>query len=126
MFNLNKALNDCYYSDLYKSVYGSRPLNVFFASQAELDSEVEFLSSCLSKKLDEEKIAQSKNIEDFNIILREIQNLVKGSTEKDAFRLFLQANNLEEDYKFYGLSFIECEFNLPYGSLYEKFKRNVA
>lgn len=126
MFDLNAALNDCLYSDLYKDVYGVRPRNVFFASQAELDADVAFLHRRLDEQINEEKIAQKAAAVDFEARLSEIQRLVVGTSREDAFRIFLQANELEEDYNWYGTEIVEWKFNLPYGSLREEFQRKAA
>ena len=126
MFDLNAALNDCLYSDLYKDVYGSRPRNVFFASQAELDADVDFLCKQLDSQLDEEKIIQAANAVKFETRLAEIQALVQDSTRENAFRLLLQAEELDRDFDWYDVGVIEHHFNLRYGSLKQEFGRKAA
>lgn len=126
MFDLNAALNDCLYSDLYKDVYGSRPRNVFFASQAELDADVEFLCRQLDKKLLEQQTDEAAAEMAFESRLKETQALVVNSTEQDAFRVLLQSEDIDQDFDWYGTDFIEYHFGLKYGYLRDRFSNRKA
>lgn len=121
MFDLNKALNDCYYSDLYKDATGCRPRNVFFASQEELDKDVEYLQGLLERNLDEQKNNEAHAEMDFEVLLKETQALVVGSTEQDAFRVLLQSEDMEKSFEFYGTEIVEHHFGLAYGYLRDRF-----
>lgn len=126
MFDLNAALNECLYSDLYKDVYGSRPRNVFFASQAELDADVDFLCKKLDAQIEEQNLAQANNMVAFEARLAGIQSIVANTSREDAFRILLQSEGLDSDFDWYGTEVVEHNFNLPYGSLREEFKRQAA
>lgn len=120
MFDYIKAMNDVCYSDLYKEVYNVRPRDVTFSSKEEFDEDVAYLHRRLKEQIEEQKITHMKNTDDFQRQLDEIKSLVSNSNDFDAFRLLLQSEKLEEDFKHYGTEVVEWKFNLPYGSL-EKF-----
>lgn len=126
MFDCNKAMNDCLYSDLHKDVYGFRPHSKTFASQAELDEDVEYLCRRLDEKIEEDRAEEADAMIRFDARLAEIQKLVVNADEQTAFRLLLQAEDLERDFDWYGAELAEHHFGLRYGSLRERFPNRKA
>lgn len=103
------------YSDLYKDVYGSRPRYAQFVSMEEFDADYERLVKRLGEQMDEEKKQQEKNRISFEIHINEIMFVTNNMNREDALRILAQAEDMEEDIKFYGWERMEYEFDLGYG-----------
>lgn len=106
------------YSDLYKDVYGYRPRGHEFHDVADFDREYKCLVKQLSIKIEEEKIIQARNFDDFVCRVDGIMQMVQGSTRERAVEIIADAEGISEDeFKFYGLECLEYKFNLKYGSI---------
>lgn len=103
------------YSDLYKDVYGSRPRYAKFFSVEEFDEDFKFLSKKLNEQIEQDKKWQEKNRISFEIRINEIMFVTNNMNREDALRILAQAEDMEEDIKFYGWERMEYEFNLGYG-----------
>ena len=110
------------YSDLYKEVYGSRPRNVEFVSEAEFEEDYNFLCAELEKNIISEKQQQKEAASDFELRLNDIMFITENMNRKDAIRILIQAENLEEDFDWYGYEVVEFNLNLPYGYIKNSFK----
>ena len=103
------------YSDLYKDVYGSRPRYAQFVSVEEFDEDFKFLSKKLDEQIEQDKKWQEKNRISFEIRINEIMFVTNNMNREDALRILAQAEDMEEDIKFYGWERMEYEFDLGYG-----------
>jgi len=106
------------FSDLHKDVYGFRPRDVTFSSIEEFDAEYERLVGKLSVQIEEQKVEQARNFEDFMRRVDGIMRTVMGSDRSDAVRILCAAEGISEDeFDFYGLEILEYKFDLKYGSI---------
>ena len=103
------------YSDLYKDVYGCRPRYAKFFSVEEFDEDFKFLSKKLNEQIEQDKKWQEKNRISFEIRINEIMFVTNNMNREDALRILAQAEDMEEDIKFYGWERMEYEFDLGYG-----------
>lgn len=103
------------YSDLYKDVYGCRPRYAQFVSVEEFDEDFKFLSKKLDEQIEQDKKWQEKNRISFEIRINEIMFVTNNMNREDALRILAQAEDMEEDIKFYGWERMEYEFDLGYG-----------
>ena len=106
------------YSDLYKDVYGSRPRYAQFRDLEEFQDDYDFLCNKLDEQIEEQKVEQARNFEDFMRRVDGIMRTVMGSDRSDAVRILCAAEGISEDeFDFYGLEILEYKFDLKYGSI---------
>lgn len=106
------------YSDLYKDVYGYRPRGVEFHDLDDFGRDYECLVKQLSIKIEEEKIIQARNFDDFVCRVDGIMQMVQGCTRERAVEIIAEAEGISKDeFSFYGLESLEYTFNLKYGSI---------
>lgn len=106
------------YSDLYKDVYGSRPRYAQFRDLEEFQDDYDFLCNKLDEQIEELKVEQARNFEDFMRRVDGIMRTVMGSDRSDAVRILCAAEGISEDeFDFYGLEILEYKFDLKYGSI---------
>ena len=103
------------FSDLHKDVYGFRPRQITFESVEDFDAEFTRLSKKLDEQMEEEKKQREKNRISFEIRINEIMFVTNNMNREDALRILAQAEDIEEDIKFYGWERMEYEFDLGYG-----------
>lgn len=117
MLTLNQIQNPAAstYSDLFKDVYGSRPRNVTFESEADFVEDYNFLCNELDKVLDSDKLREQEAITDFELGLNDIMFITENMNRKDAIRVMIQAHELEKSVDVYGYESMEYELGLPYG-----------
>jgi hypothetical protein len=106
------------YSDLYKDVYGSRPRYVTFVSMQEFDEDFAYLSMKLDRQMDEEKVDQHYNFESFVERVRDIMQIVHGTTHQRAVEIIAEAEGFSvDDLSFYGYEVLEHELGIKYRSI---------
>lgn len=106
------------YSDLYKSVYGSRPRTITFASMQEFDEDFAYLSKKLDRKIAKDIVEQYNNFESFVERVRDTMQLVAGTNHKRAIDIIAGAEGCTaEELRFYGYEILEHELGLKYGSI---------
>ena len=106
------------YSDLYKDVYCSRPRYAQFRDLEEFQDDYDFLCNKLDEQIEELKVEQARNFEDFMRRVDGIMRTVMGSDRSDAVRILCAAEGISEDeFDFYGLEILEYKFDLKYGSI---------
>ena len=106
------------YSDLYKDVYGSRPRYAQFRDLEEFQDDYDFLCNKLDEQIEEQKVEQARNFEDFMRRVDGIMRTVMGSDRSDAVRILCAAEGIdEEEFAFYGLESLEYKFDLKFGSI---------
>ncbi len=104
------------YSDLYKDVYGFRPRYARFESVEEFDERFKVLAAELSMQLDEDRVRQSANLDEFFNRVLETMKLCNCDQYR-AIEIIADAEGELEDYKFYGYERLEWHFDLKYGSI---------
>lgn len=106
------------YSDLYKDVYGYRPRGHEFHDVADFDREYECLVKQLSIKIEEEKIIQARNFDDFVCRVDGIMQMVQGSTRERAVEIIAEAEGIDkEELNFYGWESLEYRLGLQFDSI---------
>ena len=106
------------YSDLYKDLYGSRPRYAQFMSVEDFQSEYDRLADLLTIQIDEEALQQEANMVVFLKHIDTVMETVQDCTRERAIEILAEAEDIsKEDIHFYGISIIEHQFNLKYGSL---------
>lgn len=116
---LTNSKDGCIFSDLYKDVYGRRPgADYRFESIDAFDADMVYLSAKLDRQIEEQKVEQARNFEDFMRRVDGIMRTVMGSDRSDAVRILCAAEGISEDeFDFYGLEILEYKFDLKYGSI---------
>lgn len=114
---LTNSHDGAIYSDLYKDVYGSRPRYAQFESVKDFDQDFNRLSKMLAEKLDEDKIRQARNFEDFVQRVEDIRFVVDGCTRERAIEIIAEAEDEVDGFECYGYERLEWVFDLKFGSI---------
>lgn len=103
------------YSNLFKDVYGSRPRNIQFESEADFLSDYEFLVGQLDRQMEQDTQREREAVSNFELRLNEVMFITENMNRNDAIRILIQAEDLEKDVEWYGYESLEFELGLPYG-----------
>lgn len=116
--SLTNSYDGSIYSDLYKSVYGSRPRGTTFESVEEFYEDYDFLAKCLDRMLDEEKAEKAIRWTQFLARIEEIKQLVVNCDTAHAVEIIADAEGIDaEELSFYGWESLEWKLGLQFGSI---------
>lgn len=103
-------------SDVFKSIYGSRPTHYWSSDMtiSELEEELQRLSTTADEQFDLDQQIQKENDEHFKNILLNIQKVCNCSKKK-AIRHLLSANNL----RYNDFDYLGDIFHLSYSAIQE-------
>lgn len=107
-------LETAYYS-LYKDVYGCHPSSYKSMTNEQLEAEIKDLCAENDRQIEFDKNRQKENAERFETRIASTMELIGGCDRARAIEIIADAEGILDDYKFYGNSYLEHEFDLPYG-----------
>lgn len=117
--SLTNSHDGSIYSDLYKDVYGSRPSGkTNFDSLEAFDEEMNFLSKCVDRMIDEERTEKKLAWVRFLNRIEQTCELVSNANVRRAIEIIADAEGISaEDRSFYGWESLEWKLGLEYGSI---------
>lgn len=105
----------CWYSDVFKEVYGVRPRNNFTQwSEEKLEAEIAGLNSQLKVIIDAEKETEKVGIAEFENKVKQLRLL--GAKNREQAIMWLMQGTGENDERYQRME-VEYDFNLPSGYL---------
>lgn len=117
-----------YINDAFKDAHGFRPRGALWEhftslSVEELNEEADKLSTEIARQIKEEADIMAQNVITFEQKIADLIATGAGDRANALRWLFDAEGLLKEDLQWYGASFVEHHFNLPYGYLNEDFKK---